>query len=134
MSDASQNHLQERIIGLVRSDRIDISLRQLAILLICRTVNFDSRVRSVAARLQIPKPSVSRAADRLSEMGLLRRIPDPEDGRSVLLVTTKQGLLLCTQILSPMDLDHREQTQSRKSENAFTSTANRLVDSVPSMK
>lgn len=45
----------------------------------------------LAAVVGLDRSGVSRHASRLEAAGLLRREPDPEDGRSVLLVLTDAG-------------------------------------------
>jgi DNA-binding MarR family transcriptional regulator len=46
----------------------------------------------LAAVVGIDRTVVSRHASRLQEAGLLRRVPDPGDGRATLLVLTDAGI------------------------------------------
>ena len=48
-------------------------------------------VRGLAAALNISKPAISRALDRLGELDFVRRKLDPVDRRSVLLLQTSAG-------------------------------------------
>ena len=48
-------------------------------------------VRGLAQTLNISKPAVTRALDRLGELGLLKRRPDETDRRSVLVQRTVKG-------------------------------------------
>ncbi|MBO6834978.1 MAG: MarR family transcriptional regulator [Alphaproteobacteria bacterium] len=48
-------------------------------------------VRGLAETLNVAKPAVTRALDRLSDLGLVRRKPDPDDRRSVLVQRTVKG-------------------------------------------
>jgi DNA-binding MarR family transcriptional regulator len=48
-------------------------------------------VRGLAARLEVSKPAITRSLDRLAELGLAKRAPDPRDRRSVLVTRTRRG-------------------------------------------
>ena len=48
-------------------------------------------VRGLAAKLDVSKPAITRALDRLSEFDLVRRKTDPLDRRSVLVQRTMAG-------------------------------------------
>ena len=83
--------LRDTIVGLVREDGTDLSARQLAILLIGYLENGPHTVRGLAERLDVAKPAVTRALDRLAQLDLARRAPDPRDRRSVLVTRTAAG-------------------------------------------
>ena len=61
-----------------------MTCRQMAILMIIEA-NPGCGVGAIATLLDIPKPSVTRAADKLSEHRLIHRMTDPNDGRLVQL-------------------------------------------------
>jgi DNA-binding MarR family transcriptional regulator len=48
-------------------------------------------VRGLAEHLQVAKPAITRALDRLEEFDLLRRVDDPTDRRSVNVGRTRAG-------------------------------------------
>ena len=48
-------------------------------------------VRGLAAELNVSKPAITRALDRLGELDLARRKVDPMDRRSVLVQRTLKG-------------------------------------------
>jgi DNA-binding MarR family transcriptional regulator len=48
-------------------------------------------VRGLAADLNVSKPAITRALDRLGELDLARRKVDPADRRSVLVQRTPKG-------------------------------------------
>jgi DNA-binding MarR family transcriptional regulator len=48
-------------------------------------------VRGLALKLNVSKPAITRALDRLGELDLARRKPDPSDRRSVLVQRTPKG-------------------------------------------
>jgi DNA-binding MarR family transcriptional regulator len=83
--------LSNVMIGLVKRDDVDLSARGLSILLLVDTMAGPPTVRGLTGRLDIAKPSVTRTLDRLEVLGLVRRVPDPDDGRSVLIRPTKAG-------------------------------------------
>lgn len=78
-------------VASVRRDAPDLSARQMALLLSVYLTNAPHTVRGMADLLKISKPAVTRAVDRLSELGLLRRKIDENDRRSVLLQRTVKG-------------------------------------------
>ncbi len=83
--------LRDAFIGMVRSDTTDLSARGLAIFMVCGLDGAAHTVRGLAMRLAIPKPAVTRTLDRLEELQLLQRKPDPADRRSVLVSLTPAG-------------------------------------------
>ena len=83
--------LRDTVVGLVRQDGVDLSARQLAVLLVCYLEDGPHTVRGLAERLDIAKPAVTRALDRLETAGLAARAPDPRDRRSVLVARTPTG-------------------------------------------
>ncbi|WP_137126265.1 MarR family transcriptional regulator [Roseomonas sp. HF4] len=83
--------LRETIVALVRSDGPDLSARQLAVLLSVYLSEGPHTVRGLAADLNVSKPAITRALDRLGELDLARRKVDPADRRSVLVQRTPRG-------------------------------------------
>ena len=79
------------LIALVRNSQTDLSMRGLSIMLAVATRLDPQTVRGIAEQLQVSKPSVTRTVDRLQDLGLMKRIADPADRRSVLLVLTAAG-------------------------------------------
>ncbi|MGE4048239.1 MAG: MarR family transcriptional regulator [Acetobacteraceae bacterium] len=66
--------------------------RQLGIFISCYLGPPEQTVRGLAADLQVLKPAVSKALDSLCDLGLLRRVPDPRDRRSMLVRRTGVGV------------------------------------------
>lgn len=83
--------LRDTIVGMVRRDGVDLSARQLGVLLTCYLRDGGHTVRALAEELNVSKPAITRALDRLSEMDLARRKVDPSDRRSVLVQRTPRG-------------------------------------------
>jgi len=79
------------LVESVRADAPDLSARQMAILLTVYLTAPPHTVRGLAQTLNISKPAVTRALDRLGELGLLKRRPDETDRRSVLVQRTVKG-------------------------------------------
>ena len=82
---------QDMLVDWVRSDRPDLSNRQLAVLLIVAGDPAPHTVRGLANYLNITKPVVSRVLNRLGELQYLRRIPDKVDRRNIFIVLTTPG-------------------------------------------
>src|ERR1700684_2634849 len=83
--------LRDTIVGLVRRDGVDLSSRQLGVFLTCYLNDGGHTVRGLAAELNVSKPAITRALDRLGELDLARRKVDPMDRRSVLVQRTPKG-------------------------------------------
>ncbi|MGH7057608.1 MAG: MarR family transcriptional regulator [Acetobacteraceae bacterium] len=93
MSSADQmvGVLRETVVALVRRDGPDLSARQLGVFLTCYLQDGGHTVRGLAAELDVSKPAITRALDRLGELDLARRKVDPADRRSVLVQRTLKG-------------------------------------------
>jgi len=78
-------------VASVRRDAPDLSARQMALLLNVYLTPPPHTVRGLAEQLNVTKPVITRAVDRLSELGMIRRKTDPDDRRSVLLQRTVKG-------------------------------------------
>lgn len=95
-SDQLIGILRDTVVALVRRDGPDLSARQLGVFLTVYLNEGPHTVRGLAAELNVSKPAITRALDRLGELDLARRKIDPQDRRSVLVQPTAkgQGLLL----------------------------------------
>src|ERR1700686_414070 len=82
------NVLRDTIVALVRQDGPDLSARQFGVFLTCYLESDAQTVRGLAATLDVSKPVISRALDRLADFDLVRRKADPTDRRSVLVQRT----------------------------------------------
>ena len=100
--------LRDTIVSLVRRDAPDLTSRQLGVLLVCSLSDESQTVRGLAEKLKIPKPSISRALDRLTELGLARRRPDPLDQRSIFVQVTAKGLTLVRSLGATMNKSNQE--------------------------
>ena len=75
----------------VRLEAPDLSARQMSILLTVYLTTPPHTVRGLANLLNISKPAVTRAIDRLTEIEFVRRKVDEQDRRSVLVQRTVRG-------------------------------------------
>ena len=100
VSDAQVNLLRDTVVALVRRDGADLSARQLGVFLTCYLNEGGHTVRGLAAELNVSKPAITRALDRLGELDLARRKVDPMDRRSVLVQRTLKGVALLGDISS----------------------------------
>jgi len=79
------------VVRSVRNDSPDFSSRQMAVLLTVHITQPPHTVRGLAAELNISKPAITRALDRLGKFGLVRRKPDETDRRSIEVQRTVKG-------------------------------------------
>ena len=94
--------LRDTVVALVRRDGPDLSARQLGVFLTCYLQEGPHTVRGLAAELNVSKPAITRALDRLGELDLARRKVDPLDRRSVLVQRTMKGAAFLRDLRSIM--------------------------------
>jgi DNA-binding MarR family transcriptional regulator len=112
VSDAQVGLLRDTVVALVRRDGADLSARQLGVFLTCYLNEGGHTVRGLAAELNVSKPAITRALDRLGELDLARRKVDPMDRRSVLVQRTLKGAAFLRDLRAIMA---EASAQSRKS-------------------
>ena len=78
-------------IEIIRGEEKELSERQKGILLTIYLEENVQTVRSLAKHLNISKAAVTRAVDTLENYGLLRRMPDYKDKRSIIINRTVKG-------------------------------------------
>jgi len=101
-SDQQVSTLRDTVVALVRRDGPDLSARQLGVFLTCYLHDGGHTVRGLAAELNVSKPAITRALDRLGELDLARRKVDPLDRRSVLVQRTLKGAAFLRDLRSIM--------------------------------
>jgi len=94
--------LRDTVVSLVRRDGPDLSARQLGVFLTVYLSEGPHTVRVLAADLNVSKPAITRALDRLGEFDLARRKLDPMDRRSVLVQRTVGGAALLRDLRQTM--------------------------------
>ena len=80
-------------LDLVHKDDIDLSYRQITILLTIYLEQPPHTVRGLAKQLNVTKPVITRALDTMGKRGLVSRIRDEEDKRNVIIQRTVEGAL-----------------------------------------
>jgi DNA-binding MarR family transcriptional regulator len=90
--------LREVIVALVRRDGPALSAHQLAVYLTCYLKPGEHTVRGLAADLTVSKSVITRSLDKLGELNLTRRAPDPSDRRSILVERTAAGNALLDEL------------------------------------
>ena len=83
--------------------RYALTLKQLTVLLICYLSDQDCTLRMIAVRLGSAKPAGSRMLEHLIEGGLIERLADPRDRRSVLFQYTPAGQKFLRGIVTDCD-------------------------------
>ena len=106
--------LRDTVVALVRRDGPDLSARQLGVFLTCYLRDGGHTVRGLAAELNVSKPAITRALDRLGELDLARRKVDPLDRRSVLVQRTMKGAAFLRDLRAIMSEAANGGTTSRK--------------------
>ncbi len=86
--------LQAATARSLRELPVDLSHRQLAVLLTIYMLEPPHTVSSLALALRISKPAICRALDHLSLHDLIRRKKDEKDRRIVYLLRTVSGSVL----------------------------------------
>lgn len=85
------NNWLDGLTAIVRSDLPDMTNRQMAILLTVAMTAGPHTVRGLATRLDVSKPVVTRALNKLAALGYLLRKRDRNDGRNIFVEMTKAG-------------------------------------------
>jgi DNA-binding MarR family transcriptional regulator len=114
--------LRDTVVALVRRDGPDLSARQLGVFLTCYLQDGAHTVRGLAAQLNVSKPAITRALDRLGELDLARRKVDPMDRRSVLVQRTLKGSAFLRDLRGVMG---EAATSARKAASASESGSRR---------
>src|SRR5271166_3479464 len=79
------------LVSTVRTHGPDLSSRQLALVLMVYLTPPPHTVRGLASLLNVSKPAITRALDRLGKLGIVRRKVDENDRRSILVQRTVKG-------------------------------------------
>ena len=79
------------MVQALRDNHPDLTARQAALMLHVYLTPPPHTVRGLAAELNMSKPAVSRALDRLGRLDFVRRKRDETDKRNVLVQRTVKG-------------------------------------------
>lgn len=95
-----QTAFQVGIVFLIRQQS-DLTMRQLGVLMQC--AEGMQTVRSMASAFGISKPAITRAIDKLDDLGLVRRAIDKKDRRSVNISITAKGVIFLRKLYKEME-------------------------------
>jgi DNA-binding MarR family transcriptional regulator len=79
------------LVDYVRSGKPDLTNRQMALLLVVYLKPGPHTVRGLARILNVSKPVITRALNRLGALGYLRRQRDDSDKRNIFVAPTTEG-------------------------------------------
>lgn len=91
MPDQSLSSWKNTLIDYVRSGEPDLTNRQMALLMLVYLDPGPHTVRGLAKALNVSKPVVTRALNRLGALGYLRRQRDDTDKRNIFVARTPEG-------------------------------------------
>jgi DNA-binding MarR family transcriptional regulator len=76
----------------------EVSMREYDVLYTLSKCRDPIRINELNRHVLLSQPALSRMVDRLAGRGLVQRLPDPADGRSVCLSLTGSGLAVQREI------------------------------------
>lgn len=91
MTPHSLDQWKSTLIDYVRSGEPDLTNRQMALMLLVYLDPGPHTVRGLARALNVSKPVVTRALNRLGALGYLRRQRDETDKRNIFVARTPEG-------------------------------------------
>lgn len=91
LQDQALSSWKTTLIDYVRSGEPDLTNRQMAMLLLIYLEPGPHTVRGLARALNVSKPVVTRALNRLGTLGYLRRQRDDTDKRNIFVARTAEG-------------------------------------------
>ena len=94
--------LKSATLAGVRGNAPDLTARQLGILMSVALETGPHTVRGLAASLELSKPVVTRALDRLEALGFVNRISDERDLRSIFIERTAEGTGFLRSLVAPL--------------------------------
>ena len=84
-------HWMRTLVDYVRSGKPDLTNRQMALMLTVYIAAGPHTVRGLAEALHVSKPVITRALNKLSALGYLRRERDVSDRRNIFITRTTKG-------------------------------------------
>jgi DNA-binding MarR family transcriptional regulator len=85
-------------LAMVRAAEVDLTSRQMVVLLTIYLEAPPHTVRGLAQKLGVTKPVITRALDAMGDMDLVSRRRDPMDRRNVIIQRTVRGSLFLEQL------------------------------------
>lgn len=81
----------QTLVDYVRSGKPDLTNRQMALMMTVYISSGPHTVRGLAEALHVSKPVITRALNKLSALGYLRRERDVADRRNIFITRTPKG-------------------------------------------
>jgi DNA-binding MarR family transcriptional regulator len=85
------NQWMSTLVDYVRSGEPDLTNRQMALMMTVYVRPGPHTVRGLAEALNVSKPVITRALNKLSALGYLRRERDAADRRNIFVAQTPKG-------------------------------------------
>lgn len=85
------NQWMRTLVDYVRSGKPDLTNRQMALMMTVYISAGPHTVRGLAEVLNVSKPVITRALNKLSALGYLRRERDAADRRNIFIARTPKG-------------------------------------------
>jgi DNA-binding MarR family transcriptional regulator len=85
------NRWMSALIRYVRSGQPDLTNRQMALMMLVHRSDGPHTVRGLAERLNVSKPVITRALNKLGTMDFIRRERDSSDRRNIFVQRTAKG-------------------------------------------
>ena len=99
---------KQTLTNIVLDKGPDLTSRQLSVLLIVYLEKKSHTVRGLAATIKVSKPVITRCIDSLSSLGLLKRVRDENDKRSVFIQRTVKGAVFLTDFATTIKKSNEE--------------------------
>ncbi len=90
-ADFAVDLLRHVVVSLVRREGIALSTQQFGVFLACYLCPEAATMRGLVQEMEMPRLIVMRALEKLAELDLIRREPDPRDSRNQILHHTQTG-------------------------------------------
>lgn len=94
----SSKPFPDAVLEMVRSSMRDLSMRQCAVIVSTARSAEPTTIRGLAGALGVPKPSITRALDRLEKEGIAKRQRSTADLRDRLIYLTPLGAAMARQM------------------------------------
>ena len=99
----------QTLLDYVRSGHPDLTNRQMALLMVVYECPGPHTVRGLAKHLNVSKPVVTRALNRLGTLGYLARERDERDRRNIFVAKTQAGAEFLGEFERLVDGRHHDQ-------------------------
>ena len=99
---------KQTLKNIVLNKGPDLTTRQISVLLAVYLDTAEHTVRGLAAYIDVSKPVITRCVDSLSILGLVKRVRDEKDRRSVFIQRTVKGAVFLTDFAEMIEKSNEE--------------------------